>query len=95
MRPVSFLFIRSVYQAFKFKRQVAESPEIGVFVMKKVETRAVEVNYCDGCKKEAQHLEKCAVCKKEFCMEEGGKKHFSFALEIYKYTVSDRASTHV
>ena len=63
--------------------------------MKKTETRSVEVNYCDGCKKEAQHLEKCAVCKKEFCMEEGGKKHFLFGIKIYNYTYSDRASTHI
>lgn len=63
--------------------------------MEKVETRIVTVKYCDLCGNEVEHLNKCAVCKKEMCNEEGGKKHSAYAVEIYRYSDGQRLISHV
>ena len=58
--------------------------------MKKIEKRGVEVKYCDFCEKEANHLDRCAVCKKEMCIKDGGKFHKAYSMEIYRYKDGQR-----
>ena len=53
--------------------------------MKKTEKRDVEIKYCDFCEKETGHLEKCAVCKREMCIKDGGKFHAAYSVKIYRY----------
>lgn len=53
--------------------------------MKKTEKRDVEIKYCDFCKRETEHLDKCAVCKQEMCNDYGGKIHTAYSVEIYRY----------
>ncbi|MBI4088656.1 hypothetical protein HY415_01015 [Candidatus Kaiserbacteria bacterium] len=53
------------------------------------------VMYCDLCGKEAQHLSKCAVCKREMCSEDGMKFHAAYALELYRYDDANRLNIHV
>ena len=63
--------------------------------MQKNEMRKVAVNYCDGCGKESSHLERCGVCKEEFCMQEGGKFHFAYSVEVYRYGDGTRSISHI
>lgn len=63
--------------------------------MKKQEQREVSVCYCDFCGKEAQHLNRCAICKKEMCNEGGGGKHASFSIELYRYSDGHRLIGHI
>jgi len=63
--------------------------------MKKVEDRKVTVLYCDGCNTEQSHLEHCGCCNKDYCMADGGNKHFAYAVEIYRYNNTDRRNTHI
>ena len=63
--------------------------------MEKLETRSVTVRYCDFCGKEAQYLNKCCVCKKEMCNEEGGGKHAMYSVELYRYSDGERLNSSV
>ncbi|MBU1255763.1 hypothetical protein KKH35_02740 [Patescibacteria group bacterium] len=58
--------------------------------MKKTEKRNVEVKYCDFCKEETGHLDRCAVCKKEMCNKDGNKAHTAYSTEIYRYKDGQR-----
>lgn len=58
--------------------------------MQRTEMRPTVVNYCDGCNAESNHLEKCVVCKRHFCMADGGKKHFVYSIEVYRYSDANR-----
>ena len=53
--------------------------------MKKIENRDVEVKYCDFCGEETQHLDRCAICKREMCNKDGGAAHSVFSIEVYRY----------
>ena len=60
--------------------------------MKTIENRSVEIIYCDFCGEETKAAEKCAICSKEGCSKDGGKTHFSYAIEeIYRYKDSQEA----
>lgn len=63
--------------------------------MRKSETRPTEVFYCDGCGDETTHSHRCAVCKQEYCMADGGKKHFAFGIELYRYGDANRLYSHI
>jgi len=54
------------------------------------EKRDVEVKYCDFCKEEASHLDRCAVCKRQMCSKDGGKAHTAFGVELYRYSDAQR-----
>lgn len=59
--------------------------------MKAMESRSVEVTYCDGCGAETEHTEKCSICGREFCPGGGEKKHFAFSWEdMYSYSQGQR-----
>jgi len=53
--------------------------------MKKMEKRDVEVEYCDFCGNETEHLDRCAVCKQEMCCRDGGAIHTAYSVETYRY----------
>ena len=53
--------------------------------MKKIEKRDVEVKYCDLCGEETDHLDRCAICKREICVKNGVAAHFAFGVEVYRY----------
>jgi hypothetical protein len=63
--------------------------------MERREQREVVVKYCDLCAKEAQHFNKCAICKKEMCNEDGGKKHAAYHIELFRYSDGQRLIAHV
>ncbi|MDE2021962.1 MAG: hypothetical protein KGI71_03605 [Patescibacteria group bacterium] len=63
--------------------------------MRTVENRPVTVFHCDGCGEEASYNESCAMCHKEYCMEEGGKRHFAYSIEIYRYADAQRRLAYV
>ena len=52
----------------------------------RVENREVTVLYCDQCGKEAEHLQKCVVCKRELCPQNLENDHFGYSLGVYRYT---------
>ena len=58
--------------------------------MERQENREVTVRYCDLCKKETDHLRRCAVCKREMCTDDGGKKHTAYHVEVYQYGDAQR-----
>ncbi len=53
--------------------------------MIKTEKRDVNVKYCDLCGEEAEHLDRCAVCKREMCNKDGGAAHSTFSIEVYRH----------
>jgi hypothetical protein len=63
--------------------------------MQRMENRAVAVQYCDFCEKEMQYFNKCAICKKEMCNEDGGTKHAAYHVELYRYSDGERLNAHV
>ena len=64
--------------------------------MKRIENRPVEVLTCDACgAEEASRLEKCGVCKRELCRQDGGKKHLAYSVEVYRFADSQRAKFSV
>ncbi len=58
--------------------------------MIRVEKRNVEVKYCDFCGEEAEHIDKCAICKREMCLKHGGATHSAFNIEVYSYSDEQR-----
>ena len=58
--------------------------------MRKTEKRDVEVKLCDYCRDETEHLDRCAVCKREMCLKDGGVAHSAFSVELYKYGTGQR-----
>ncbi len=62
--------------------------------MVKREDRAVDVQYCDACQTEVEHLKKCAVCKRDLCIQDGAK-HSAYGLETYRYMDGQRANLHI
>jgi len=61
----------------------------------KTVTRPVEVNICDFCEAEAEHLLECCLCGREGCHAGGCSEHFMYALEVYRYDSSDRIHVHI
>ena len=59
------------------------------------EKREIEVSYCEICNAEAPCLEKCAFCKRGLCLKDGGKEHFAYSLELFRYADSDRRHVHI
>ncbi len=58
--------------------------------MRKTVNRDIEVKCCDFCGDEAEHLERCAVCKREMCTKDGGAAHIAFSVELYRYNDEQR-----
>lgn len=48
-------------------------------------TREITVKVCDFCGEETDHLDTCAVCKREMCAKDGGAAHSDYSLEVYRY----------
>ena len=63
--------------------------------MRKIEERKVEVFYCDGCSEEVKRLERCALCKKDYCSAEGCGRHFAYSIELYRYGDAERLISHI
>ncbi len=49
--------------------------------MKKTITREITINECDFCSEEMDSFNRCAICKKEMCLN----KHAAFSLEVFCY----------
>ena len=54
--------------------------------MKNTQLHTAAVNTCDFCCRKVEHTIQCAICKRNMCMDEGGKKHIAFSVEIGRYT---------
>ena len=61
-----------------------------VYIMKKTVNRDIKVNVCDYCGDETEHLDRCAICKREMCLKDGGAAHIAFSVELYKYGTGQR-----
>ena len=64
-------------------------------MIKKVK-REVSIYICDGCGTEVSHICRCCICGKDFCNLDGGKGHFTYSMELYRYEDGKRScSTQV
>ncbi|MDP2651337.1 MAG: hypothetical protein Q8O98_01965 [bacterium] len=59
--------------------------------MRKIETREVEVKYCDFCGEETDHLTQCTMCGQEMCSKNGSNTHQAYTLEVRRYKDGQRS----
>ena len=63
--------------------------------MRKMESRQVEVKYCDLCDTEVEELSSCVICKREMCNKGGGSAHTAYSIELYRYRDGERIISRV